>query len=88
MNELGWNLQELLAVTRELERCLAEPGRQPDVRLLEARALLVEHLREGVDALSGRWDLAATHDIMELVCELMVTVYHLACDLRQIVGVS
>ncbi len=70
MNELDWNLRQLLAVTRELELCLADPGCQPDARLLEARALLVEQLRERVDALGGRWTPAGTHDFMELVREL------------------
>ncbi|HSW10429.1 MAG TPA: hypothetical protein VLK32_05955 [Bacillota bacterium] len=70
MSELSWNLRQLLAVTRELERCLADPRCEPDARLLEARALLVDHLRERVDALGGSWTPAVSSDLMDLAGEL------------------
>jgi hypothetical protein len=70
VNELTWSLQQLLAVTRELERCLADPRCEPDAQMLEARTLLVEHLRERVDALGGSGTPAVTYDLMDLAREL------------------
>jgi len=70
VSELSWNLRQLLAVTRELERGLADPRCEPDARLLEARALLVDHLRERVHALGGRWTPAVTDDLLDLAREL------------------
>ncbi|MDQ7793158.1 MAG: hypothetical protein RDU89_01910 [bacterium] len=45
MSQMSRVLTDLLAMTRALERSLADPGREPDMGLLEARAELVDRLR-------------------------------------------
>lgn len=53
MNGVAQLLDELLAVTGALERTLARPDREPDLELLRTRAVLVDRLRERLEA-SGR----------------------------------